>query len=83
MPSASATRCGLVTALVNTRVPVENPLMRSNSSAGEAAEPSRDLGDAADLVAGIGAFDAAQRAERIDRQDESAKVLIHASIPPR
>jgi hypothetical protein len=32
-------------------------------------------------VTGIGAFDSAQCAERIDRQDESAKVLIHASIP--
>ncbi len=33
-------------------------------------EPGRDLGDAADLVTGIGAVDAAQRAERIDRRDE-------------
>jgi hypothetical protein len=42
----------------------------------------RDLGDAADLVMGIGAVDAAQRAQRINRRDESAKVLIHEARSP-
>ena len=40
-------------------------------------EPRRDLGDAADLMMGIGAVDAAQRAERIDRRNEAAQVLVH------
>jgi hypothetical protein len=40
-------------------------------------EPRRNFGDAADLVMGIGAVDAAQRAERIDCRDEAAQVLVH------
>ena len=41
------------------------------------SEARRDLGDAADLMMGIGTVDAAQRAQRIDCRDEVAKVLVH------
>ena len=40
MPSASAARCGVVVALVKTRVPGAWPLMRSNSSAGHSGVPA-------------------------------------------
>ena len=36
----------------------------------------RDLGDAADLVERIGAFDPAQRAELVDLLDEFAEVVV-------
>jgi hypothetical protein len=37
----------------------------------------RDLGDAADLEAHIGALDPPQRAELIDPLDEFAQILVH------
>ncbi len=44
-------------------------------------QAGRDLGNAADLEARIGAFDAAQRAELVDGSDEFAQVLIHVVAP--
>ena len=66
MPSASAARCGLVTALVKIRKPRENPAMESNSSAGHSGMPAATSVIAADLVMRIGARDVPQRAQRLD-----------------
>ena len=77
MPSASAARCGVVTALEKMRWPGGKSLDPIEQQRRRRREPRRDLGDAADLMMGIGAVDAAQRAERIDRRDEAAQVLVH------
>ena len=81
-PSASAARCGLVTALVKTRKPRGKPLMSSNSSAGQSGMSGGDLGDAADLEPRIGALDRPQRAELVDKLDELAQILVHPRPAP-
>jgi hypothetical protein len=40
-----------------------------------------DLGDAADLVHGIGAVDPPQRVELVDEPDEFAQILVHPHSP--
>ena len=56
--------------------------MRSNSSAGHSGVPGRDLGDAADLEARVGAVDAPQRAELVHLLDEFAQILVHTPSSP-
>ena len=53
-------------ALVKTRKPRGKPLMRVEQERRTFRQSGRDLGDAADLESGIGACDAAQRAELVD-----------------
>jgi hypothetical protein len=50
---------------------------------GSVGSPGRDLGDAANLEARVGALDAAQRPELLDKLDEFAQVLVHDVRPCR
>ena len=82
MPSASAARCGVVVALVKTRKPGAMALDAVEQQRRAFRRAGRDLGDAAELEARIGAVDATQRAELVHLLDESAQILVDHRTHP-